>query len=138
MCTCTIDIASLQNLSYVYFFFRGPSEFPITARIRGLASPTYCPRSEGLSVYGCVAADAAAVIAVRLAMAGMGPRPPLATSTRGRPHQAAPACRSDKYSPIAVQRSRSSDREGFDGVEEARRWGADMNCGDANLKSSFA
>ena len=28
--------------------------------------------------------------------------------------------------------------EGFDGVEEARRWGAIMKSGDANLKSSFA
>ena len=55
MCTCTIDIASL-NLSYNYVYFslsRGPSEFPITAHIRRPTSPTYCPRGEGLSVCGC-------------------------------------------------------------------------------------
>ena len=106
MCTCTIDIASESlNLSYncVYFFSRaGPPNSLSRRASGGSPRPRIAPAARGF-LY-------AAVIAVRLAMAaaGMGPRPPLATSTRGRPHQAAPACRSNKYSPIAVQRSRSS------------------------------
>ena len=106
MCTCTIDIASESlNLSYncVYFFSRAGPPNSLSRRASGGSPRPRIARAARGFLY-------AAVIAVRLAMAaaGMGPRPPLATSTRGRPHQAAPACRSNKYSPIAVQRSRSS------------------------------
>ena len=99
MCTCTIDIASLNfSYNYVYFFLsRGPSEFPITARIRRLASPAYRPRGEGLSVCGCDCGST-----------GHGRHGPATSTCDLRIHQAAPACRSNKYSPITVQRSRSS------------------------------
>ena len=38
----------------------------------------------------------------------------------------------------ALRLSHRLSRERGDGVEEARRWGAVMIFGDANLKSSFA
>ena len=99
--------SSSLNLSYVYFFFsRGPSEFPITARIRRLASPTYRPRGEGLSVCGCNCGSTGH---------GRGRHGP-ATSTCdlhsrsvGRPHQAAPACAPQQQ----VQPNRSTAQPQF-------------------------
>ena len=90
----------------ILFFSRGPSEFPITARIRRLALPTYRPRGEGLSVCGCNCGSTGH---------GRGRHGP-ATSTCdlhsrsvGRPHQAAPACAPQQQ----VQPNRSTAQPQF-------------------------
>lgn len=105
MCTCTIDIASESlNLSYncVYFFSRAGPPNSLSRRASGGSPRPRIARAARGFLY-------AAVIAVRLAMAGMGPRPPLATSTRGRPHQAAPACAPQQQ----VQPNRSTAQPQF-------------------------